>query len=78
MCGIAGAIAPPHRVDEEALRQLGTRMGAAIAHRGPDDAGTWTDAAARPSVRSAFFRSMMVLAKEFCPICMGKTGMPAI
>ncbi len=46
MCGIAGAIAPPHRVDEEALRQLGTRMGAAIAHRGPDDAGTWTDAAA--------------------------------
>ena len=46
MCGIAGAIAPPDRLDEEALRQLGTRMGAAIAHRGPDDAGTWTDAAA--------------------------------
>lgn len=39
MCGIAGAIAPPDRLDEEALRQLGTRMGAAIAHRGPDDAG---------------------------------------
>ena len=46
MCGIAGAIAPPDRLDEEALRQLGTRMGQAIAHRGPDDAGTWTDAAA--------------------------------
>lgn len=46
MCGIAGAIAPPGRFDEEALRQLGTAMGTAIAHRGPDDAGTWTDAAA--------------------------------
>ena len=58
MCGIAGAIAPPHRVDEEALRQLGTRMGAAIAHRGPDDAGTWTDAA-RPIPGAAYMVSNM-------------------
>lgn len=46
MCGIAGALAPDGRHDEQALHQLGSAMGAAIAHRGPDDAGTWTEAAA--------------------------------
>jgi len=46
MCGIAGAIAPRLRHDEAALHALGRGMGEAIAHRGPDDAGTWADAAA--------------------------------
>lgn len=46
MCGIAGAIAPSGRYDEHALHGLGKAMGAAIAHRGPDDAGTWVDAEA--------------------------------
>lgn len=46
MCGIAGAIAPGRRHDDEALHALGRAMGDAIAHRGPDDAGTWVDAAA--------------------------------
>ena len=41
MCGIAGALAPDGRHDEQALHQLGSAMGAAIAHRGPDDAGIW-------------------------------------
>lgn len=46
MCGIAGAWTPTPRDSAEALTALGTRMGAAIAHRGPDDAGTWTEPAA--------------------------------
>lgn len=46
MCGIAGAIAPGLRHDEAALHALGRSMGDAIAHRGPDDAGTWADATA--------------------------------
>ena len=45
MCGIAGAWTPTPRDSAEALAALGTRMGAAIAHRGPDDAGVWTDPA---------------------------------
>ena len=37
MCGIAGLLgAPPHDVAE--------RLRPALAHRGPDDAGTWADA----------------------------------
>ncbi|WP_313928565.1 asparagine synthase (glutamine-hydrolyzing) [Pseudoxanthomonas sp.] len=46
MCGIAGAIAPNAHHDEQALHRLGNAMGLAIAHRGPDDAGTWADAEA--------------------------------
>src|SRR5690606_22377197 len=43
MCGIAGAWAPGAE-DAAVLHALGAAMGAAIAHRGPDDAGTWADA----------------------------------
>lgn len=42
MCGIAGAWAPRPE-DPGVLHALGAAMGAAIAHRGPDDAGTWVD-----------------------------------
>jgi asparagine synthase (glutamine-hydrolysing) len=41
MCGIAGLISAS-RVEPELL----ARMGDVIAHRGPDDAGTWIDAEA--------------------------------
>lgn len=44
MCGIAGAWSPAANADADALHALGRRMGSAIAHRGPDDAGTWADA----------------------------------
>ncbi len=42
MCGLAGAW---HRRGASApeLTALGLRMGAAIAHRGPDDAGAWAE-----------------------------------
>jgi asparagine synthase (glutamine-hydrolysing) len=43
MCGIAGAWAPRPE-DAAVLHALGVAMGTAIAHRGPDDAGTWADA----------------------------------
>lgn len=43
MCGIAGAWAPGPE-DPAVLHALGAAMGAAIAHRGPDDSGTWVDA----------------------------------
>ncbi|MEL1263095.1 asparagine synthase (glutamine-hydrolyzing) [Pseudoxanthomonas putridarboris] len=46
MCGIAGALSPGLRHHGDALHALGRRMGDAIAHRGPDDAGTWADATA--------------------------------
>lgn len=44
MCGIAGAWSPQPRTGAEELHALGRRMGQAIAHRGPDDSGTWADA----------------------------------
>ena len=44
MCGIAGAWAP-RPGEAGALQALGMAMGDAIAHRGPDDAGTWVDPA---------------------------------
>ncbi|HEY9144963.1 MAG TPA: asparagine synthetase B, partial [Arenimonas sp.] len=42
MCGIAGTWFPGAR-DDASLHALGARQGEAIAHRGPDDAGTWAD-----------------------------------
>ena len=42
MCGIAGAWTPGPG-DRDVLHALGAAMGTAIAHRGPDDAGTWVD-----------------------------------
>ncbi|MEP6633782.1 MAG: asparagine synthase (glutamine-hydrolyzing) [Luteimonas sp.] len=42
MCGITGAWHPANR-QGHALEVLGMRMGAAIAHRGPDDAGIWCE-----------------------------------
>lgn len=46
MCGIAGFLLPEATVTAEALATSATAMTDAIAHRGPDDAGIWTDAAA--------------------------------
>ena len=46
MCGIAGAWSPRKDSGREALEALGRHMGQAIAHRGPDDSGTWADPAA--------------------------------
>lgn len=42
MCGIAGTWVPRPE-DPGVLHALGTAMADAIAHRGPDDAGTWAD-----------------------------------
>ncbi len=46
MCGIAGAWSPRPGADTAGLETLGRCMGEAIAHRGPDDHGTWADAGA--------------------------------
>lgn len=43
MCGIAGAWQARPGMDADALHALGRHMGQAIAHRGPDDSGTWVD-----------------------------------
>jgi asparagine synthase (glutamine-hydrolysing) len=40
MCGIAGLCAPANGRQGD-LQQLARQMGAAISHRGPDDAGVW-------------------------------------
>ncbi|MEB3220469.1 MAG: asparagine synthase (glutamine-hydrolyzing) [Candidatus Sericytochromatia bacterium] len=44
MCGIAGLLGPPDAA--AALTAAATHMSAALAHRGPDAAGTWVDEAA--------------------------------
>ena len=41
MCGIAGFITPEQLAPDRAHR-IASEMAMAIAHRGPDDAGTWT------------------------------------
>lgn len=44
MCGITGFWAKPES-PEAALRSLISAMTETLYHRGPDDAGVWTDAA---------------------------------
>ena len=46
MCGFAGILDPGRGRDAAALERLASAMAAALAHRGPDDAGTWVDAEA--------------------------------
>ncbi|HYN39398.1 MAG TPA: asparagine synthase (glutamine-hydrolyzing), partial [Rhodospirillales bacterium] len=46
MCGIAGFLLPEAAPTAETLRAQVMAMTDAIAHRGPDDAGVWTDPAA--------------------------------
>ena len=43
MCGIAGLWATDGSLDSGALARLGGAMAEAIAHRGPDGQGVWTD-----------------------------------
>jgi len=45
MCGIVGFLAPRSQFADEALRLRVEPMCDVLAHRGPDDAGVWTDAA---------------------------------
>jgi asparagine synthase (glutamine-hydrolysing) len=44
MCGIAGIFAKNDGADAALLHSLAEKMGLAIATRGPDDSGVWTDA----------------------------------
>lgn len=46
MCGIAGFLLPDATASAETLRAVTVAMTDAIAHRGPDDSGVWTDPAA--------------------------------
>jgi asparagine synthase (glutamine-hydrolysing) len=46
MCGISGFVDTGRRQDDRELRATVLRMANAIRHRGPDDVGTWEDAAA--------------------------------
>lgn len=45
MCGIAGIFTPNADETRDALEASLARMTRAVAHRGPDDSGTWIDAA---------------------------------
>lgn len=45
MCGLVGWLAPPDS-DPAELETTVDRMSATLVHRGPDDSGRWTDAAA--------------------------------
>ena len=47
MCGIAGLLRGSSVHGIEGLVDLGTRMGQAVRHRGPDDCGVWTDTTGR-------------------------------
>lgn len=46
MCGIAGIWDLGASISGDDLERLGARMATALHHRGPDDHGTWADAAA--------------------------------
>jgi asparagine synthase (glutamine-hydrolysing) len=46
MCGFAGIIDFGRRSSEQALRTTVACMASTLRHRGPDDTGTWIDAAA--------------------------------
>jgi asparagine synthase (glutamine-hydrolysing) len=46
MCGFAGIVDLQRETSEETLVTQLVRMSSAISHRGPDDSGTWIDAAA--------------------------------
>jgi asparagine synthase (glutamine-hydrolysing) len=46
VCGITGFIDSRASTPRAALEELATNMASAIAHRGPDDAGVWSDPAA--------------------------------
>jgi asparagine synthase (glutamine-hydrolysing) len=46
MCGIAGFLDPRRRCDPLAYEAIAGAMADRLAHRGPDDRGVWSDAAA--------------------------------
>ncbi|PAM37966.1 hypothetical protein CEJ63_26385, partial [Acinetobacter baumannii] len=46
MCGLAGMLLPAAQTPAEVLQAQALAMGQALHHRGPDDGGTWVDAAA--------------------------------
>jgi len=46
MCGLSGVIDASRRQSGDALRELALRMAQVLHHRGPDDVGSWVDAAA--------------------------------
>ncbi|MCL7713912.1 asparagine synthase (glutamine-hydrolyzing) [Stenotrophomonas mori] len=46
MCGLAGILQSQARLQAPELAALAGAMGDALAHRGPDDRGVWSDAAA--------------------------------
>jgi asparagine synthase (glutamine-hydrolysing) len=46
MCGLTGIFDVHHSIDADALSTTARRMAATLVHRGPDDEGLWTDAAA--------------------------------
>ncbi|TFH42097.1 MAG: asparagine synthetase B, partial [Lysobacterales bacterium] len=43
MCGIAGLFITDGNLNADALARAGAAMAAAIAYRGPDGQGVWTD-----------------------------------
>ena len=43
MCGIVGILDPKASTGAEDLRKLADSMATALEHRGPDNAGSWTD-----------------------------------
>ncbi len=58
MCGIAGFLSPPGRFGADALDDLARLACTSLAHRGPDDEGTWIDAEA--GVALAFRRLAII------------------
>jgi asparagine synthase (glutamine-hydrolysing) len=46
VCGLAGVLDPTATSDSDALHEVVAAMSETLRHRGPDDAGVWTDAEA--------------------------------
>lgn len=45
MCGISGILDTSRRQEGKVLQEIARRMANTLLHRGPDDGGTWVDAA---------------------------------
>src|ERR1700722_6704372 len=43
MCGLAGFLDPSRRFDPASFDRIAGAMADRLAHRGPDDRGTWCD-----------------------------------
>ena len=69
MCGIAGFINTSASIREDGLHRIAKSMACALAHRGPDDEGVWTDADAGVALSHRRLSILDLSAEGHQPMC---------